>query len=260
MARFASWRLIEWILGSLSSLLLIVCVRLEEIPEELKSLRRRAEAARLNATRREADDPARFCQILDLEELGEASIREIVARTLRGAPPHQELAGRISALAGGNPFFAEEISIALKSEGLVAVRDGFWRPIRPLDELRYFEGVERVIRERVDLLDTAPFNILKAAAVVGRSFGITDLQVLLNEELHHDTIANAIETLLAMHLVRHGAGPGEYEFRHDQIRDVVYSLISVDAQQRLHGRLANWIEFESISNRSIGNRSSRSAL
>ena len=42
----ASWRLIEWILGSLSSLLLIVCVRVEEIPEELKSLRRRAEAAR----------------------------------------------------------------------------------------------------------------------------------------------------------------------------------------------------------------------
>jgi class 3 adenylate cyclase len=64
----ASWRLIEWILASLSSLLLIVCVRLEEIPEELKSLRRRAEAARLNTSRREADDPARFCQILDLEE------------------------------------------------------------------------------------------------------------------------------------------------------------------------------------------------
>lgn len=238
----ASWRLIEWILASLSSLLLIVCVRLEEIPEELKSLRRRAETARLNSSRREADDPARFCQILDLEELGETSIREIVARTLRGAPPHQELAARISALAGGNPFFAEEISIALKSEGLVAVRDGFWRPIRPLDELRYFEGVERVIRERVDLLDTASFNILKAAAVVGRSFDITALRVLLNEELHHDAIANAIEKLLAMHLVRQGVGPGEYEFRHDQIRDVVYSLISVDVRQRLHGRLANWIE------------------
>ncbi len=238
----ASWRLIEWILGSLSSLLLIVCVRLEEIPEELKSLRRRAEAARMNATRAEADDPARFCQILDLEELGEVSIRELVARTLGGVPPHQELASRISALAGGNPFFAEEISIALKSEGLVAVRDGFWRPIRPLDDLRYFEGVERVIRERVDLLETAPFNLLKAAAVIGRSFSVAALQILLRDELHSNAIEAAMESLLAVHLVRHGFAPGEYEFRHDQIRDVVYSLISVDARQRLHGLLADWIE------------------
>jgi hypothetical protein len=238
----ASWRLIEWILGSLSSLLLIVCVRLEEIPEELQSLRRRAEAARMNATQAEADDPARFCQILDLEELGEVSIRELVARTLGGVPPHQELAGRISALAGGNPFFAEEISIALKSEGLVAVRDGFWRPIRPLDDLRYFEGVERVIRERVDLLETATFNLLKAAAVIGRSFSVAALQILLRGELDSSAIEAALESLLAVHLVRHGFGPDEYEFRHDQIRDVVYSLISVDARQRLHGLLADWIE------------------
>ncbi|MBR1156289.1 AAA family ATPase [Bradyrhizobium sp. JYMT SZCCT0428] len=238
----ASWRLIEWILGSLSSLLLIVCVRVEEIPDELKSLRRRAETARMNTNRLEADDPARFCQVLDLDELGDVSIRELVARTLGGVPPHQDLAGRIAALAGGNPFFAEEISIALKSEGLVAVRDGFWRPIRPLDKLRYFEGVERVIRERVDLLDTASFNFLKAAAVIGRSFSITALQILLSDQLTSSAVENAIESLLAVHLVRHGSGPGEYEFRHDQIRDVVYSLISVDARQRLHGLLADWIE------------------
>jgi AAA ATPase-like protein len=238
----ASWRLIEWILGSLPSLLLIVCVRVEEIPEELKNLRRRAEEARMNSHRLQTDDPARFCQILDLDELGDVSIGELVARTLGGVPPHQELAGRIVALAGGNPFFAEEISIALKSEGLVAVRDGMWRPIQPLDNLRYFEGVERVIRERVDLLDAAPFNVLKVAAIIGRSFSVTALQVLLREELTSGDVDNAIVSLSAVHLVRRGNGPGEYEFRHDQIRDVVYSLISFDTRQRLHGLLANWIE------------------
>ncbi|MBR0867345.1 hypothetical protein JQ614_37660 [Bradyrhizobium diazoefficiens] len=238
----ASWRLIEWILGSLPSLLLILCVRVEEIPDELKSLRRRAETARMNTNRVDADDPARFCQILELRELGEVSIRELVARTLGEVPPHQELAGRIAALADGNPFFAEEISIALKGEGLIAVRDGFWRPIRPLDSLRYFEGVERVIRERVDLLEAATFNVLKAGAVVGRSFSVDALQMLLCNELTSSALGSAIETLLAAQLVRHGVGPGEYEFRHDQIRDVVYSLISVDARQRLHGLLADRIE------------------
>ena len=238
----ASWRLIEWILGSLPSLLLILCVRVEEIPDELKSLRRRAETARMNTNRVDADDPARFCQTLELRELGEVSIRELVARTLGEVPPHQELAGRIAALADGNPFLAEEISIALKGEGLIAVRDGFWRPIRPLDSLRYFEGVERVIRERVDLLEAATFNVLKAGAVVGRSFSVDALQMLLCNELTSSALGSAIETLLAAQLVRHGVGPGEYEFRHDQIRDVVYSLISVDARQRLHGLLADRIE------------------
>lgn len=243
----ASWRLIEWILSSLPSLLIIACVRLEEIPEELKNLRRRAEHARLDSSRRDANDPARFCRILDLEELDETSIREIVARTLRGEPPHQELAASIAKMAGGNPFFAEEISITLKSEGLIAVRDGFWRPIRPLDKLRYFEGVERVIRERIDFLDSAAFMTLKAAAVIGRSFGLAALVELLGEELHREAIAGAIETLMTMHLVKREREDGDFEFRHDQTRDVVYSLISMDARKRLHGKMAQWIE----SNQSV---------
>jgi class 3 adenylate cyclase len=237
----ASWRLIEWILKSVTSLLLIACVRLEEIPGELKILRRRAEAARMSFNRLDVDDPARFCQILDLDELGDVAIGELVARTLGQVPPHQELAGRIAALAGGNPFFAEEISIALKSEGLVAVRDGMWRSIRPLDKLRYFEGVERVIRERVDLLDAKPFEVLKVAAIIGRSFRVTELKILL-EELKDREVENAIESLSAVHFVRQGSSPDEYEFRHDQIRDVVYSLISVDDRRRLHGLLADWTE------------------
>jgi hypothetical protein len=238
----ASWRLVEWVLSSLSSLLLILCVRSEEVPEELKNLRRRAEAAQMNATGTEVDDPARFCRILDLEELNEASICELVARTLGDVPPRDELARRVSALAGGNPFFAEEIALTLKSEGLIAVRDGFWCPIRPLDGLRYFEGVERVIRERVDRLETPTQDVLKAAAVIGRSFTSEALETLLKVELRGDVVGAAVESLVAAHLVRQGAGSGNYEFRHDQIRDVVYGSIPGDVRQRLHGALADWIE------------------
>ena len=98
-----------------------------------------------------------------LEELSEASIHELVARILGDAPPHDELARRISAMASGNPFFAEEIALTLKSEGLIAIRDGCWRPIRPLDGLRYFERVERVIRERIDRLGTTAQDVSKSS-------------------------------------------------------------------------------------------------
>lgn len=238
----ASWRLVEWVLGSLSSLLIILCVRAEEVPEEFKNLRRRAQAARKNATGSGAEDPARFCRILELEELSEASISQLVARTLGVVPPDEELARRVSALAGGNPFFAEEIALTLKSQGLIAVREGFWRPIRPLDGLRYFEGVERVIRERVDRLEATAQDVIKAAAVIGRSFTSEALEALLKDVLHGDAVSAAVESLVAAHLVRQAAVPGNYEFRHDQTRDVVYGSIPGDLRHRLHGALASWIE------------------
>jgi class 3 adenylate cyclase len=238
----ASWRLLEWVLATHSSILIVACVRWEEIPEELRSLQRRAEEARMTASGIDSDDPARFCRILEVEELSDDSIRELVARTLGSSPPEGELADRISALACGNPLFAEEITLSLKTEGLIAIRDGCWRSIRPLDELRYFEGVERVIRERIDRVEPRLLDILKASAVIGRSFTVRLLELLLDDELNGDHLPAALESLVAAHFLRRGPTEDAHEFRHDQIRDVVYGSITGDRRQQLHGILADWLE------------------
>ena len=239
----ASWRLVEWVLASQSSMLLLLCVRPEEVPEELKSLLRRAESARMNISGGESSDPARFVRILDLEELSDGSICELVSLTLGDVPPDEDLARRVAVLADGNPFFAEEITLTLKSEGLIAVRNGRWRPIQPLDGLQYFEGVERVIRERIDRLDSTAQDVIRAASVVGRSFTMEALAPLLGDGSPRQEIETAVESLVDSRLVRQGssASPG-YEFRHDQIRDVVYGSIPSDLRQRFHGALATWME------------------
>ncbi|WP_027997443.1 AAA family ATPase [Sinorhizobium arboris] len=236
----ASWRLVEWVLGSLPSLLLVLCIRSEEVPAEWKHLRRRAEAARINET--DMDNPARRCRMLELEELSDSAVCELVSRTLGDVSPQEELARRIAVLAGGNPFFAEEIAHTLKSEGLIAVRDGLWRSIRPLDDLQYFEGVERVIRERVDRLDATSQDVIKAAAVIGRSFTFVELEALLKDELDAESLRSAVEALVDAHLVRRLDQPGSYEFRHDQTRDVVYGSMPGDLRGRLHANLAQWLE------------------
>ena len=215
-------------------------MRSEEVPEELKVLQRRANSARSSGT--ESDDPARFCRVLDLGELNDNAIRELVARTLGEVPPHHELAQAVSELAGGNPLFAEEIALSLKSEGLIAVRDGQWRSLRPLDRLQYFERVERVIRERTDRLEPTVLAVLKAAAVIGRSFHVAALAILLELTADDHAIEHMLESLVAARFVQMRDGGGHYEFRHDQIRDVVYGSIPFDTRQRLHGRLAQWIE------------------
>jgi hypothetical protein len=236
----ASWRLIEWVLGSLSSLMLVLCVRAEETPEQFRSLQQRAKSAWTDA---EPDVAARYLRILELAELGDASIHELVARTLGGAPPRHEITSYVAALAGGNPFFAEEISLTLKSEGLIAERDGFWCSIRPLHGLHYFEGVERTIGERVDRLDPKAVNVIRAAAVIGRTFGKGALVALEGAlVVSKDSIDEALDALVAAHLVHTLPETGQYEFRHDQIRDVVYNSIPGDVRARLHGTLADWIE------------------
>ncbi len=232
----ASWRLVEWVLGSFTSLLVVLCARSGEIPEELTSLLQRAEKVHVDAEL-EPGDLARFCRTLELMELDAGSIRLLVARTLGSVPPDDEITRRVAALAGGNPLFAEEIALSLRSEGLIAVRDGYWRSIRPLEEMAFFEGVEKVIRERVDHLDLAAQNVLRAAAVIGRTFGIEALEALAGQ-----TVAEAVDTLARTQMIRPGAETGLCEFRHDQIRDVVYSAIPSDLRQRLHGALARWIE------------------
>ncbi|VIO73307.1 hypothetical protein CI1B_49120 [Bradyrhizobium ivorense] len=237
----ASWRLVEWVLASRSSVLILLCVRSEEVPEELRAIQRRADAARATASGTDLDDPTRFCRFMTIEDLNDAEIRELAARILGTVPPEHGLADRISALACGNPLFAEEITLTLKTEGLVAIRDGCWRSIRPLDELRYFEGVERVIRERIDQVDPKTLEVLKASAVIGRSFSFDSLKVLL-KHTSAEAIRCNLDLLVAAHFIRSSGSAGEYEFRHDHIRDVVYASISADLRQRFHGTLADWLE------------------
>jgi class 3 adenylate cyclase len=238
----ASWRIVEWVIASRSSIFLVLCVRVEEIPQELKNLQWRSAAAQANASGMDADDPARFCRFLNLEELNEASIGEVVTRTLENIAPQPELASRLAMLAGGNPLFAEEIALTLKTKGLISIRDGLWGAIRPIDNLRYFEAVERVVRERLDRLEATALDVLRAASVIGRSFTAVTLKTLLEDNVQEDAVDKALETLVAAHFTRRGIGSRDFEFRHDQIRDVVYSSVPLDVRQRLHGSLAEHME------------------
>ncbi|MCO5063900.1 MAG: AAA family ATPase [Rhizobiaceae bacterium] len=228
----ASWRLVEWILGSFSPLMIVLCVRAGEVPEELRSLQQRARALWTNA---ESDEG--HIRVVELTEMGNAAISELVVRTIGGVPPHDEIIRRVATLAGGNPFFAEEIALTLKDEGLIAERDGQWRSIRPLDDLKHFEGVERVIRERVDRLSAPAQDVLRSAAVIGRSFTGEALGALCG-----GIAGNSLEVLCEARLVRRETGTDGYEFRHDQIRDVVYNSIPGDVRTRLHSTFASWIE------------------
>ncbi|WP_170438342.1 AAA and adenylate/guanylate cyclase domain-containing protein [Ruegeria arenilitoris] len=232
----ASWRLVEWVFGSLDAVLVVLCVRSDEIPDQLRVLRQRAET-RMHEGDTPERDLARHFRAIDLTELNEKSVIKLIGRTLDHKPVDESVTRRIAQLAGGNPFFLEEISQSLRNEGLIALRDGCWQSIRPLDSLVFFEGIEKVIRERVDRLDLTAQSVLRAASVIGRSFDTRPLA-----SLHGGPVDAAVAGLVDAQLLHASDDPYRFAFRHDQIRDVVYNSIQSDQKRALHGALALWYE------------------
>lgn len=247
----ASWRLVEWAVASVTSLLVIVCVRSGEEPVELRTISRKLEGAAKGGDGPLADMRPRFCRTVDLGELDAGSLAGVIAGSLGEAQVDDALAARIALLSAGNPLFAEEIALTLKGRALIVVRDGFWRSIRPLEAFRFFEGVERVIRERIDRLEDQAQTILRAAAVIGRSFAMDSLAALMDGVQPPEGVAITVESLTNARLIRPGQSSGQFEFRHDQIRDVVYNSTPSDLRRRLHGTLAAWME-RGHENASVG--------
>ena len=120
------------------------------------------------------------------------------------------------------------------------MRDGLWRSLRPLNSLQYFERVERVIRERTDRLEPTVLALLKAAAVIGRSFDVEALAILLELPTGDHSIERMLEALATCF--------GTCAMVKDTVSFVMtkfatlFMVHSDQVRQRLHDRLAHWFE------------------
>ena len=144
-----------------------------------------------------------------------------------GDPPADAI-----AMAGGNPFFLEEI-LAMAGEDVgAAVPD----------------TVQGVIAARLDLLPSDDKQLLQRASVVGRTFELETLGVLAAG----GGPAGRVRALAERDLVSM-AGPRTYQFKHALIRDVAYESIPRSEPARLHLRLARHLDDEGAGTQSIAN-------
>jgi DNA-binding CsgD family transcriptional regulator len=99
-----------------------------------------------------------------------------MSRRLLGATPHADLRALIAG-AGGNPRLVMELIEGLREEGQLELRGGVahvrggWLPLR----------VATLVRERVDVLSAKATQLLRVAAVVGRSFLLHDVATMMSE-------------------------------------------------------------------------------
>jgi len=175
-----------------------------------------------------------------LEVLPRDADRELLHALVGARTLPDELEDRILADAEGNPFYLEELVGALADAGaLVGEGDG-WRFDHevPID---LPPTVEKVILARIDRLTPQVHDVLTAASVLGRRFGLPLLEGVTGGDGRLRDSLNELQRLDLVREARRWPQP-EYRFKHALIQEAAYRTILTDQRTRLHRKAAEWLE------------------
>ncbi len=161
-------------------------------------------------------------QTIELSPLEEGAAHELIAVATAAAPlrPHEN--DVIVARSGGSPLFLEELVRFARVSGT--------------DSLP--ESLDAVANTDIDTLAPRARQVLRQAAVLGRSFEAQLLsEVLESEGLEFDA---AVRRELSDYLV--GSGDGRLHFRHALLREAAYEGLSYKRRRELHSSAGRIIE------------------
>jgi class 3 adenylate cyclase/tetratricopeptide (TPR) repeat protein len=140
-----------------------------------------------------------------------------LADATRDAPLRPHELSALADRAAGNPLFlAELLRSAQDAGGVDALPD----------------SIDAVINAQIDGLPPDQRRLLRDAAVLGRTFQLTDLAALVDDDLAVAALARGrdIDELLDL------SAPGQATFRSAVVRDTAYETLPFRRRRELHGR------------------------
>jgi adenylate cyclase len=174
---------------------------------------------------------------VDLTTLDETESRQLVAQSLGGAV-EPSLLETMLLKSGGNAFYIEQLARSLRESGAIAEDHSVWVARRSL-AMVVPDTVHEVLGARIDSLRAGPGRVVRAAAVVGRSFWSDVLERIVPGS----TLAADLDHLVDQGFVeRRGTYPEvTHAFRHALIQEVAYLKQLQSQRRRLHVRVADAI-------------------
>jgi predicted ATPase len=154
----------------------------------------------------------------------------------------RELALQVTNETAGNPFFAGEILRHMIESGAIAQgSDGRWGLRSSIADLGLPESVREVVARRVERLGEQSQQILTMAAVIGRTFDVELLDLLVDgdEEELLDVLDGAVQASL---LVESMKRVGRFSFAHALISHALYDALGTTRRRLLHRRVAEALE------------------
>lgn len=242
-------------------LLLLLALRTEALVQVPGSLARPTLAPWLEGLER--DLPLRR---LKLEPLTEETTRTLI-RALTGK---EKTEGRVTDLkptlpsplsvprsfadwlfaeTQGQPLFITETIKTLLDQGMLVRQAGYLdvqaaiRMIQQSLQQKFIPpGVREVVRSRLTRLSETAFNLLAAAAVLGQNFDFKQLGQVAGVQENEGL--SALDELLRGRLLtaETGLAPGQYQFIHNKIRDVVYAEAGEARRQLFHKRALAYLQ------------------
>ncbi len=143
----------------------------------------------------------------------------------------------------GNPFFIEEVIKSLVEQGQISRQDGTWQ-FQEIADLAVPQSIKEAIGRRLNQLSAQSIEVLQRAAVLGKTFGFTELAAALEKTTEpspqrEDRLLDALDEALDAQLIRASVGEA---FTHDKIREVLYEELNPVRRRRLHQRIGEGLE------------------
>jgi len=178
-------------------------------------------------------------RLLTLEALSGEAGAELLDGLVGADTLPPELRARVLDAADGNPFFLEELVSSLVDAGALVADDGGWRYDHDV-AVELPPTVEKVVLARIDRLEPECRNVLVAASVLGRHFG---LPLLAGVAGNGDT-RESLQTLQRLDLIREERRwpQPEYRFKHALIQEGAYRTLVATTRRSLHRKAAEWLE------------------
>lgn len=171
-----------------------------------------------------------IAEMVDLEPLPASGVGEMISAILDNSPVEAELRDFLHARTEGNPFVLEELLKAALDRGDIFLTAGGWDR-KAITDLRLPPTVKQAILLRVERMSDTQADILRAAAVLGRSF---DYAMLVGVSGHNrQEVLGALRSFVQEQLMDEEA-PGRYRFRHALTREAIHDDLIAPERERLH--------------------------
>jgi predicted ATPase len=223
--------------------------------EHLMPLTERVPLLLCGLSRRDPESPsARLLEIaeeqyenrLTVTELAPLSLndsRRLVQNLLEidGLPEH--IRQMMLDKADGNPFYLEEIVRALV-ENRALVREsstGRWRAMERVNNVTVPDSIQGLLIARIDRLDEKPKQLVRRAAVIGRSFLYRVFTAVLEQD---PALLTQLEKPQSLEMIqeKQRITELEYIFRHALTQDAAYNTILLQERREIHAWVGAAIE------------------
>jgi len=177
-----------------------------------------------------------------LRGLNADEVRRMLESITRESVPWG-LAEAVHRQTEGNPLFVQEVVRYLAEEGLIARKEGRWRPTKdtPL-EMSIPEGLRDVIGKRLSLLSPECNQVLAVASVIGREFALETLKAVAG--INEDVFVNALKEAVRLSVLEEHSQRGlvRYRFTHAFFRQTLYEEMIAPQRLKLHQQVARSLE------------------